>query len=53
MKLNLKTANTVKDENDFKTFIDSLNSVGKKVTYKKDDVVFAEGGKANFLRCNT
>ncbi len=49
MNLNLNSANTVKDQDSFRKFLDSLLSVGTKVLYKKDEVVFAEGGKADFM----
>jgi len=49
MKLNLNSANTIKDEKNFIAFIDSLQSLGKTVVYKKDEEVFTEGGKADFM----
>ena len=30
-------------------FVEVLSSVGTKVNFKKDEVVFSEGGKANFI----
>ena len=49
MNLNHNTANTIGDQDNYKKFLDSLRSVGTQVSYKKDDVVFAEGGKADFI----
>ncbi len=49
MKLNLNSANTIKDQNSFKHFLESLQSAGTRVYYKKDEVVFEEGGKADFM----
>lgn len=49
MKLNLNSANTIKDEKNFKAFMASLQLAGTRVCYKKDEVVFQEGGKADFM----
>ena len=49
MKLNLNSANSNRHQNDFKLFVEALSSVGTKVNFKKDEVVFSEGGKANFI----
>ena len=49
MKLNLNSANSNRHQNDFKLFVEVLSSVGTKVNFKKDEVVFSEGGKANFI----
>jgi CRP-like cAMP-binding protein len=49
MKLNLNSGRSVKNQDNFKTFLKALQHVGKRVFYKKDDVVFAEGQKADFM----
>lgn len=49
MNLNLNSAYSVRDQNSFNTFLEALLSVGTNVVYKKDDVVFTEGGKADFI----
>ena len=49
MNLNLNTANALKDQQSYQQFLDSLRAIGTHVSYKKDDVVFTEGGKANFI----
>jgi len=49
MKLNLNSAQTIKDQKNFKAFMDSLIRLGTKVVYKKDEVVLTEGGRADFM----
>ena len=49
MNLNLNPDGTSKYEKQFGLFIENLRRHGEQVYYKKDEVVFSEGGKANFM----
>ncbi|PNQ72285.1 hypothetical protein C1T31_12075 [Hanstruepera neustonica] len=49
MNLNHNTANTISDPDSYQKFLDALRAIGTPVFYKKDEVVFTEGGKADFI----
>ncbi|WP_223033508.1 Crp/Fnr family transcriptional regulator [Hanstruepera marina] len=49
MNLNHNTANTIRDSDNYQQFLNALRAIGTQVSYKKDEVVFTEGGKADFI----
>ncbi len=49
MKLNLNSENSLGNQNHFKTLVEALVTVGTKVYFEKDEEVFTEGGKVDFM----